>query len=269
MSACLICEVTAHAGSNPADPGSSAIFTTKAVYGIQLDPFRQHRFLSHSEDGLVNVWDRRKAAAPLLAFQADCRSQMPVVRFSPTQSNQIAVLDKEDSRVRLYSLADAKDELAGEAAPLVWKTRQALESQSSLTSFCWVPALVCGKTNQELLCLTREGALETYPVRDASSVAWSPMGIATAELSRLSIYSSRHSEDAASHHPDWNMVTVMHSRAKAGYGLDPAKNRKICCDSPELVEVWEWAESKLRHATLLISRDLPDARGWPHQGRGG
>ncbi|KAJ9079300.1 hypothetical protein DSO57_1036837 [Entomophthora muscae] len=225
------------------DPGSSSIFTTKAVYGIQLDPFRPHRFLSHSEDGLVNVWDRRKAAGPLLAFQADCRSQMPVVRFSPTQSNQIAVLDKEDSRVRLFSLADARDELAKEAAPVVWKSRQVLESQSSLTSFCWVPVFVCGKSNQELLCLTREGALETYPVRDASSVAWSPMGIATAELSRLSIYSSLHAEDAVSNqHPDWDMASVMHSRAKDGYGLDPSKNKKICTESPELTEVWEWVE---------------------------
>ncbi|KAI0223848.1 hypothetical protein L0F63_002152 [Massospora cicadina] len=223
------------------DPGSSPIFTTKAVYGIQIDPFRPHRFLSHSEDGLVKVWDRRRPAGPLLAFQADGRGQQLVVRFSPTQPNQVAILDREDTRVRAISLVEAREVLGGETLA-VWRTRQALESQRSLTSFCWVPSSACGKANQALLCLTREGALESYPVGDPRSLAWGPTGLATVELGQISIHGYAPNDASFSPGAGCDATHVMLTRARAGYGLEAATNKALCTLSPDLVELWGWVE---------------------------
>lgn len=78
---------------------SSMQLATKCVQGICVDPFNQHYFSSHAEDGTVSFWDRRlmRGGEPLLALNpagdiARGKDPFPCFRLSSTRRGEFALL---------------------------------------------------------------------------------------------------------------------------------------------------------------------------------
>lgn len=82
---------------------SSMQFATKCVQGICVDPFDQHYFSSHAEDGTVSFWDRRliRNGEPLLllnpAGEVRGKNAFPCFRLSSTRRGEFALLQDGDT----------------------------------------------------------------------------------------------------------------------------------------------------------------------------
>lgn len=78
-------------------------FATKCVRGICVDPFNQHYFSSHSEDGTVAFWDRRQVrnGEPLLLLNSagDARNKTAFTcfRLSNIRRGEFALLQDGDT----------------------------------------------------------------------------------------------------------------------------------------------------------------------------
>ena len=51
---------------------------SKAVMGVAVDPFYDHRFACHGSDGLVQIWDARKLGTQPVPLCKRCRNPRPV-----------------------------------------------------------------------------------------------------------------------------------------------------------------------------------------------
>ncbi|ORX91418.1 hypothetical protein K493DRAFT_339376, partial [Basidiobolus meristosporus CBS 931.73] len=83
------------------------IFATKAIYGISVDPFHPYRFASHTEDGIVKIWDIRKPTEAVLTINGSTRSAgLSNMAFSPRRSGLLATLGKESNYVRIWDIQE-------------------------------------------------------------------------------------------------------------------------------------------------------------------
>ncbi|RUS22511.1 hypothetical protein BC937DRAFT_88669 [Endogone sp. FLAS-F59071] len=106
---------------------SSVVFSTKAVYGINVDPFHPHRFASYTEEGTVKIWDltghaQHKLLLTLIfmsihvltisadmtnpSARASATPGLSRISFSPTRSGLLATLAKESRVVRLWDIQE-------------------------------------------------------------------------------------------------------------------------------------------------------------------
>ncbi|KAI9597959.1 hypothetical protein BDF19DRAFT_433141 [Syncephalis fuscata] len=88
------------------EPASIAI-STKAVYGVQVDPFHNQRMASFTEDGVVRIWDVRKPNDAVLSIQAATRSaSLETIIYSPRRSGLLATHGKDSPYIRLWDLQE-------------------------------------------------------------------------------------------------------------------------------------------------------------------
>jgi WD40 repeat protein len=80
------------------------VISTRAVYGINMDPFHEHQFASFTEEGIIRVWDDRKANDAVLTLNSDSRLGLARIAFSPRRSGLLASLTKDSESVTLWEL---------------------------------------------------------------------------------------------------------------------------------------------------------------------
>ncbi|OAD70468.1 hypothetical protein PHYBLDRAFT_182399 [Phycomyces blakesleeanus NRRL 1555(-)] len=201
-------DIRVDSGANPLQ------FSTKAVHGTIVDPFNPYRIASHTEEGVVKIWDIRKTTDSISFY----------ICFSPSRQGSLAILSKDSSTVQLWdiqetsslqsvissdvrsspiqtafdasgmsasrssrlgsqtprgirSLVSQKDDTI--STPVLWKSRRTNTSSRPLSSFTFIPPSVPGmpsSTSQRILAMNREGHLETIRLQEAAEMTWKPTG---------------------------------------------------------------------------------------------
>jgi WD40 repeat protein len=82
----------------------------KAVYGLTTDPFHQYRLASYTEDGVIKIWDTRKANDSLLTINADhtsgLRTPLSRIAFAPSKRGLLASLSRDATAVDLWDIQE-------------------------------------------------------------------------------------------------------------------------------------------------------------------
>lgn len=105
----------------------------KAVYGLTTDPYHSHRIASYTEDGVIKLWDIRKADDAVLSINVDhssgSRTPLSRILFAPTKRGLLASLSRDANAVDLWDLqetaptvAPAKMQLQRSASPFEMTT---------------------------------------------------------------------------------------------------------------------------------------------------
>jgi WD40 repeat protein len=105
----------------------------KAVYGLTTDPYHSHRIASYTEDGVIKLWDIRKADDAVLSINVDhssgSRTPLSRILFTPSKRGLLASLSRDANAVDLWDLqetgptvAPAKMQLQRSASPFEMTT---------------------------------------------------------------------------------------------------------------------------------------------------
>ncbi|KAJ2957296.1 hypothetical protein NQZ79_g6987 [Umbelopsis isabellina] len=82
----------------------------KAVYGLTTDPFHQYRLASYTDDGVIKIWDTRKANDALLTINADhtsgLRTPLSRIAFAPSKRGLLASLSRDATAVDLWDIQE-------------------------------------------------------------------------------------------------------------------------------------------------------------------
>lgn len=220
----------------------SLVIGTKAVYGLQPDPFHPQRFVSYSDEQ-VCLWDMRKSSDALLTLN---ERNMSRVAFSKHRPGYLAGFARDTNVIKLWDIRDSKigDDFMPETDESVcWRIRSK-ETRAPLSSICWVPM-----TENRLLTVSRTGEMERVDVNDVPVFALSGNShLATVFGGELQIENTTDSND---------ITQLMVQRAKNGYGLDASRNARLL-DAEGLKEAWTWV-SRMQH--FSDSNQLTDANG--------
>ncbi|KAI7863038.1 hypothetical protein BDF14DRAFT_1848124 [Spinellus fusiger] len=97
-----IYDIRVDSGANPLQ------FTTKAVYGTLVDPFNPYRLASHTEEGVVKVWDIRNPTDAVLTLHPEngVKNFISRMQFSPTRQGFLAILSKDANNVQVCDLQE-------------------------------------------------------------------------------------------------------------------------------------------------------------------
>ncbi|KAI8372909.1 uncharacterized protein BYT42DRAFT_578520 [Radiomyces spectabilis] len=91
------------------DSGASPLqFSTKAVYGITVDPFNPYRVASFADESVIRLWDTRKPTESILTLNADSSSKNSISRiaFSPTRAGILASLSRDGYDLNLWDIQE-------------------------------------------------------------------------------------------------------------------------------------------------------------------
>ncbi|KAL7751008.1 hypothetical protein RI367_003588 [Sorochytrium milnesiophthora] len=85
---------------------SALTFNTKAVMGITPDPYNACCFASYSEEGIVKLWDRRKATDALITLLPDSPRHNAInhISYVTSRANTLAISYRDVPVVKLYDL---------------------------------------------------------------------------------------------------------------------------------------------------------------------
>lgn len=94
-------------------------WSTRSLYGIAANPFNKQQFTSFGEDGVVKLWDIRMSSDALLSFSESDAGSIPAkirstlatkplvdVVWSPNTRGKLATLERESSKIRVWSLLE-------------------------------------------------------------------------------------------------------------------------------------------------------------------
>ncbi|RKP10789.1 WD40-repeat-containing domain protein, partial [Thamnocephalis sphaerospora] len=254
---------------------ASVVIATKAVYGVQVDPFHQHRLASYTEDGIVRIWDVRKPSDAVLTIQASDRSgSLDALQYSPRRGGMIATHGRDSPYIRLWDLQEGttrtyttttiRPSFSGPVdVPVLWRNLQTKPALRPLASFTWIPT-GCDRATSRLMSVNRDGVIECVELQEARRIAWDPSGgllvvgdedmvvFPHAEHSAQThaITSTRNPMQAREMNCLRNDISVtMRDRALGGYSMDPEKNRSFIRDDRRLAEVWSWLSYEEQHST--------------------
>ncbi|RKP27136.1 WD40-repeat-containing domain protein, partial [Syncephalis pseudoplumigaleata] len=277
------------------DPPSVTI-STKAVYGVQVDPFHDKRMASFTEDGIVRIWDVRKPAEAVLNIQAATRSaSLETLLYSPRRSGLLATHGKDSPYIRLWDLQEGTTRHytsttilprppSGEPIdiPVLWRSRQTKPALRPLASFAWIPTNP-GRATSSLMSVNRDGVIECVELQEARRTAWDPSGgllvagdqdifvfptsimsndASTIGAQKLGATESRNNRQAikakAMEELRADISVVMRERAVHGYSMNAEKNRALIRDDRQLTQVWAWlaTEEQLSSMGRLVSQGV-------------
>eukprot|EP00158_Paraphelidium_tribonemae_P005085 Partr_v1_DN27152_c2_g1_i1_m15596 putative missing oocyte, meiosis regulator, homolog (Drosophila) len=81
------------------------VTSTKAIYGMQVDPFHHARFASFTDDGTVMLWDMRRITEPVLQFpSADPASSLTRIAYSPESRGLLCSLTRESMHLDVHHI---------------------------------------------------------------------------------------------------------------------------------------------------------------------
>jgi hypothetical protein len=93
---------------NSSSSGSSISISTRAVFGMVSDPFKDVQVASYSEDGIIKVWDLRRPSESLLAIPCPEKNGGAVlhIAYSPTRSGVLGALYRDCPGFNLFEVVD-------------------------------------------------------------------------------------------------------------------------------------------------------------------
>jgi WD repeat-containing protein mio len=257
-------------------PNSSLLnIVTKAVYGLERDPFHEHRFVSYSDDSIIQLWDARYGSKSLLSIQSEFKSGINELSFSLVKSNVLSASGKDSHFIRLWHLQDGKikeskptfsvgkDHDSSQtnlesllSAPpsfsceptsvMVFSSRSIKPYESNVNHFKWlysdIPSMI--------VCHGRDCKIDRFTVPGVKVITWGKeMGIATersiGSLSTSSIRMKRSDsyESTKSNRLFDDISNVMYRYAMEGYGSDIEKNLEIVQENIDLSSAWKLVEN--------------------------
>lgn len=98
--------------------GGVASYSTRALFGLTANPFNSHQFASFAEEGVIKIWDIRKAVDAVLSFSepdagatgSKIRSTSPKsiaeINWNPSRPGILASLEVDSTNIRVWHLAD-------------------------------------------------------------------------------------------------------------------------------------------------------------------
>ncbi|XP_023223348.1 GATOR complex protein MIOS-B-like [Centruroides sculpturatus] len=141
------------------------VTTTKAVYGVCVDPFFEHRLASFVENQVV-LWDVRNFEKPVITLQ-EVR-HIAKVAWCPTRNSTLSSLARESSFIKMYNIQQVSIG-SDEIEPTIVEHSVNPFGQHSLSSFAWHP----GQENR-MLTITHSGHVGDCTVFDRITLNWSP-----------------------------------------------------------------------------------------------
>lgn len=207
--------------------------TTKAVYGVCVDPFFEHRLASFVENQLV-LWDVRNFEKPVITLQDS--KLIAKVAWCPTRSSTLSSLVRESAFIKLYNIqqSNGSDEIE---PSIVEYSVHPSEQLSSLSSFAWHP----GHENR-MLFISPFGEVGEFTVFDRITLNWSP----TSEIVWTQGRRLLHCVDSRDKFYDCldDLSIKMKKRAILDYGLKMEQlwqNGELVED-PVLRRLWSWLD---------------------------
>lgn len=90
----------------------SVIIPTKAIYGIETDPFHAHRFASYGDDGIIRLWDIRKPSEPVFTMTTggEYRQGIGALSWSNLRSGLLACVGKDSNVLKLWDMQDGVED---------------------------------------------------------------------------------------------------------------------------------------------------------------
>lgn len=206
----------------------SIVIGTKAVYGIQPDPFNPSRFLTYSDENIC-FWDMRMPNDPICILQ---ESNMSRVNFSNHRSGFISGFSRDTRVIKLWDIRSSGSDSGSESEreTICWRSR-GRDSNFPLSSICWIPTV-----ENCLLTISRTGLMGEVFVHEHQKHSYAPDNtICSATNNVVSIEKTITSIDT-------DIGSVMKNRVTQGYGMDPLKNLEIARKSGNnlLEHVWSW-----------------------------
>ncbi|PRP89466.1 WD repeat-containing protein mio-like [Planoprotostelium fungivorum] len=234
----------------------SVVAHSRSVQGVSFDPFRHERLATFSEDGIIKFWDVRNFVEPIFSLLTNSKG-LQQVEWCPRRSGVLATSSSLEKTIKFWDIQDAmvgqnkneRDDFSSISTCRPYKTHEGSEAYSS---FSWDPL-----NQHRLLTITNNGILEVVTLQQTTPIKWSPQG-------RLS-FSYGNKQSTLSITPDDNKVPTMNqgkeedrsfryastifdvsvemrNRAKLGYSMDIAANKKLVesINGGELVTLWNW-----------------------------
>ncbi|XP_064455610.1 GATOR2 complex protein MIOS-like [Ornithodoros turicata] len=207
--------------------------TTKACYGVCVDPFVEHRIASYQGNQIV-LWDIRNFDKPVTTQTES--GQVVKIAWCPTRSNLIGLFTKDSNVVKLYNIQQSPA-LADDVEPTMVERFIQPFNNVMLSSFCWHP------TNENrMLVITPDNQAKDYMVFDRIALNWSPANIVWTHAKKLIHYWDC-TDDGYSLLDDY--AVKMRQRALLGYGLKEEelwKNAETLPDNKHLKVLWSWLD---------------------------
>lgn len=204
---------------------------TKAVYGICVDPFFEHRLASYFEN-FVMLWDIRNFEKPVATLHE--AKQILKLNFCPTRVNVLAALPKDTSSLKLYEIQQASlgnDEVE---PAIVERSIQPFE-ETAICSFAWHPTM-----ENRMLVVTPEHRIQDYTVFDRITLNWSSRSEIVWTRNKKALYYVDYGDEFFDYLED--ISDKMRKRACLGYGIKMEElvlNGEIAGE-PQLRTLWTW-----------------------------
>jgi len=232
---------------------------TKAVYGICVDSFNEHRLAAFYEN-IISIWDSRSFERPLASF-AEAKNVLRI-GWNPTRSGLLGSISKDSSCISLH---DVQTSIVTEEPELVVLTRNincGLDGGGAWgvgghASFAWHPI-----DENRLLTVSADGSIHDSVVFERMpTLLSSDFGIAwtTGKEVKYGLMQKWTPEQTPSVDLDQLRSDIsfkMHQRVKQGYGLNNNHpkglflyNASLVTDDEKLSDLWV----RLRELTMQTS----------------
>lgn len=227
-------------------PTPKVIATTKALYGICVDPHNPQRIASFAEgpQGAVLVWDIRNNEKPLVTIN----QSKPVSKISwcPTRNHLISVLQKDSMAVKYYDLqhtlsggvvqySNSIDE-SGDSIPFERNAQLPKSAKYNISSYSWHPSI-----ENKILTVSATGGLHYLEVFERITMSWSPTLDLVWGCGKHMLMCSREGTYTGE---EEDISSAMRQRAIMGYGephiMKDEKKLKDVVKDPFLVKLWLW-----------------------------
>jgi WD40 repeat protein len=257
------------------DPSSTLLnIVTKAVHGLQKDPFNEHSFISHGEDGVIQLWDARYSLRSMLSIQAEFKNGILDASFSSSTPNWISAVGKETSAVKLWKLEktvnpnqerrisivvdEFENGIDGNSLTVgnqddsyfVATTRRVKPRDSNIHGYAWMK----DQKNRMIICSGRDWKVEVCPIVQVKHLGWTPTSILSSaeDDGNVSHYAAnslkmKRTNSGTSGFKSLRQTSdisyVMYKNAVDGYGTQIEKNLQLCNDDDLLYDTWKFIES--------------------------
>ncbi|XP_013772701.1 GATOR complex protein MIOS-like [Limulus polyphemus] len=206
---------------------------TKAVFGVCVDPFCEHRLASFVENQVV-IWDIRNFEKPMNVVTES--RHVTKLAWCPTRNGVLTSVVRDSSVVKLYDIQQAS--LGNdEVEPAIVERCVQPYAQHAISSFSWHPTF-----ENRLLTVTPTGTIRDYTVFDRITLNWSPTSEIVWTHGKKLLQCIDHRDQQYKSLDD--ISVKMRRRALLGYGL---KTRQLwqngeIAQEPGLLELWTWLD---------------------------
>lgn len=221
------------------------VATTKAIFGISVDPFNQNRIatFAEGEKGAVLVWDIRHTDKALVTINQS--KPVSKILWCPTRNHLLSVLQKDTMSIKYYDLQYTS---SGNSIPYsgnmdedndhVFERHLQLpkSSKTNISSYSWHPSI-----ENTILSITTASTFHYLKIFELITMSWSPsLNLVWGCGKHMFMCSKQSINDEVQE----DIADVMRRRAVMGYGepfimKDERKLRTILGDS-FLSKLWTW-----------------------------